>query len=128
MEDSSIPRRIAALLALALMCCGEARAQTLDSTAAPPQQSAAPKLDLSASTPSSSGRTPKLNNPPAKPHDSILSGIDLGGSTLNFEGDRKPPDTSVGAERFEPGTLIQSQKSRGIGPSFFGLSIKKTLD
>jgi hypothetical protein len=103
-------------------------AQAVESTDSTAVRAKTPKLDIDASALPSGGRTPKLNTPSAKPNDSLLSGLDLGGSTLTFEGDRKAPASRVGAETFEPGTLVPAQKSRPVGPNFFGLSIKKSLE
>ncbi len=117
-----------ALISLLLLGLVGAHAQTAESSDAPSGQPTPPKLDVDVgSLPSVERTVPKLDSQPAKPNDSLLTGIDLGGSKLQFEGDRKLPENRVGAETFAPGTLVQSQKSRQIGPTFFGLSIKKSL-
>ncbi len=48
------------------------------------------------------------------------------GATLNLEGDRKPAETRVGVESFEPGTI--GRKPKSSVQQFFGLSIKKPLN
>ncbi len=117
-----------ALVSLLLLGVVGAHAQMADSSDAPSGQPTPPKLDVDVgSLPSVERMVPKLDGQAAKPSDSLLTGIDLGGSKLQFEGDRKPSESRVGAETFEPGVLVQSQKSRQIGPTFFGLSIKKSL-
>ena len=63
---------------------------------------------------------PTLQNDP-------LGSLRLGNSTLNFEGDRKPPDTLTALESLEPGTIGRRPKSK-LGPQFFGLSVKKPLE
>lgn len=123
----SIFTRLFVLLACVAALGAGARAQTADSVEMP-APTPTPKLNIDVATLPSVGRTPNLESQPLKPSDSILSGVDLGGSRLNFEGDRNVPESRVGAERFEPGTLVESRKSRKIGPSFFGLSLKKTLE
>jgi len=118
--------RLVLLLGVVLAFPLAASALAEDSTSSAPAQQASPNFDFNPATLPST-RAPALDAK-TTPNGSIFSGIDLGGSTLNFQGDRKPPDTRVGAETFEPGTLVQSQKARGIGPNFFGLSIKKPLE
>jgi hypothetical protein len=56
-----------------------------------------------------------------------LGSLRLGGSTFNFEGDRKPPDTLTTFESLEPGT-IGRRRNNTLGPQFFGLSVKKPLE
>jgi hypothetical protein len=124
----SVRMRWLALVGLLLLGVAGAHAQSVESNDASTAQPTAPKYDVDVGSLPSTGRAvPKLKSEPIKPDDSILSGLDLGGSKLQFEGDRKPPENRVGAETFAPGTLVQSQKSRQIGPTFFGLSIKKSL-
>jgi len=117
--------RLVAILAI-ILGLAAVRAQAQEPVSSPPAQQASPNLNIDAAS-LPARRAPTLNAKPAKPNDSIFSGVDLGGSTLNFEGDRKPPDNRMGAESFEPGTLV-SRKSRPMGPSYFGLSIKKSLE
>jgi hypothetical protein len=117
----------------AFACCAvlgaAAHAQAVESADTPAPRAKTPDLNIDPATlPPASGRPPKRKNEALKANDSLLSGVDLGGSTLSFEGDRKKPESRVGAETFEPGTLVPSQKSRQIGPTFFGLSIKKSLE
>jgi hypothetical protein len=118
--------RLVAVLAIILAFAAGARTQA-EEPVSPPAQQANPNLNIDAASLPSARRAPALDAKPAKRNDSIFSGVDLGGSTLNFEGDRKPPDNRMGAESFEPGTLV-SRKSRAVGPSYFGLSIKKSLE
>ncbi len=120
--------RLVVVLSIVLVFAAGARAQAEEQASSAQAQQATPNLDVDAASLPSARRAPALDAKPAKPNDSIFSGVDLGGSTLKFEGDRQPADTRVGVEKFEPGTLVQSQKTRGIGPNFFGLSIKKTLE
>jgi hypothetical protein len=116
-----------ALVAVVLVLAGAASAQAVDSTAAPPSQPATPRFDFDPAGLPSLVRAPALDAQTIKPNESMFSGLELGGSTLNFEGDRRPPDTRFGAETFEPGTLM-SRKPRKLGPNYFGLSIKKSLE
>src|SRR4051794_15005178 len=101
----SCMRWVALLTVVLAFVAAVARAQAEDSASA---QSANPNFDLSPAALPSVPRAPALRAKTPKPNDSIFSGVDLGGSTLNFQGDRKPSDTRVGAETFEPGTLVQS--------------------
>jgi hypothetical protein len=104
-------------------------AQTAEANGASAAAAAEPMLDFDlGSLPPAPKTIPQLNSQPLKSSDSLLPGVNLGGgSKLQFEGDRKPSESRVGAETFEPGVLVQSQKSHQIGPTFFGLSIKKSL-
>ncbi len=103
-------------------------AQTAEPNGASGAAAAEPMLDFDlGSLPPAPRTIPQLNSQPVKSSDSLLPSINLGGSKLQFEGDRKPSESRVGAETFEPGVLVQSQKSHQIGPTFFGLSIKKSL-
>lgn len=61
-----------------------------------------------------------------KPDGSIWSGIDLRGSSLNIETDRKPTETLAGVENFEAGTLVV-RKSHKRRP-FLGLSIQTPIE
>ncbi len=72
---------------------------------------------------------PKANPPSKLPtlHSEPLGTLTLGDSTLNFEGDRKAPDSLTIIEKPEPGSLGRRPKS-SLGPQFFGLSIKKALE
>ena len=107
---------------------GHVYAQAAGSTDTAAPQAKAPKLDLDSASLSSHWWTPKLNDAAAKPNDSILSGLDLGGSTLTFQGDKKLPENLSGAEMIEPGTMMTKKQRRLGGPHYFGLSIKKTLE
>jgi hypothetical protein len=118
-------RRVA-LLGFVLVLAAAAGAQA-DSPLAPPSRPIAPTFDFDRASLPAVPQAPALAAKPAQPNDSIFSGVDLGGSTLNFEGDRKPPDNRFGADALEPGTLM-SRKSRKLGPNYFGLSIKKSLE
>jgi hypothetical protein len=125
MRANDFPMRCLPFLGCVLVLASAVKAHAVDLTIVPPLQSAPSTFNFDPRACHLSCE-PLLDTKPAKRNESIFSGVDLGGSTLNFQGDRKPP--RVGAETFEPGTLVQSQKARGIGPSFFGLSIKKPLE
>jgi hypothetical protein len=115
------------LVAVVVVLTAGARAQAVDAPPSAPVQSGNPTLYFDPAALPSVTQAPLLEPKPINPNDSIFTRIDLGGSTLNFEGDRKPPDNRLGAETFEPGTLM-SRKSRKLGPNYFGLSIKKPLE
>jgi hypothetical protein len=127
MRASDFSMRRVALLGCVLVLTGVVNAQALDSTLAPPLQPAAPAFPFDPASLPSVVRAPALDTKPVQPNASIFSGLDLGGSTLNFEGDRKPPANPFGVETLEPGTLM-SRKSRKLGPNYFGLSIKKSIE
>ena len=121
-----VKRSLSVLAVFATLGLG-VHAQAVDSTSAPVPQAKAPKLDLDAAS-VSSWRIPKLNDPAAISNGSILSGLDLGGSTLSFQGDKRPPETLSGAEAIEPGTMMTKKQRRLGGPHYFGLTIKKPLE
>jgi hypothetical protein len=104
------------------------RAQAADSTGVPVPQAEAPKFDVDAALLSSRRWTPTLNDPAATLNRPLLSGLALGGSTLNFHGDKKLPETLSGAETIEPETMMTKKQRRFGGPHYFGLSIKKPLE
>ena len=123
-------RRFALLLAVVFVATG-AHAQAVDQAGQSPAPAADPKIDVRSATIPSAADVLQPSKKPVKadiPNDPAFSGLDLGRSKLILETERKPLDTQIGAETFEPGTLTPHKSSRKSRPTFFGLSVKTAIE